>query len=193
MTRAMLLAVALLAGLGGCSLIASAPTGEGQTGEGPTGEAPIVGEAQGPPDDALTMEVVSITDGDTLTLRTDEPTALVGTTDPVPVRLIGIDAPEAYPLLECFGEEATAALAALAPVGTALRVAVDVEARDRYDRLLLYLWTPAGEFLNVRLVADGVATAILVEPNGAHIDELRAAEDEARAAGVGMWGACAGR
>lgn len=152
--------------------------------------SPATGTVPVPPD-AIAMEVVSITDGDTLRLLlAEEPNELVDASWPIAVRLIGIDTPEVHPVLECFGAEAEAELARLAPVGSTLRVAPDEESWDRYDRRLFYLWTAEGEFVNLALVAGGFAEAIRVAPNDRHFELLRGAEQAAASAGLGMWGAC---
>lgn len=132
------------------------------------------------PADAEQMTVVSVHDGDTLDLR--DRTGSVET-----VRVIGIDTPEIYPEYECFGDEATAELERLAPVGSTLRVATDEDPFDDYDRLLLYLWNDDDVFVNLALVDGGFAEAIRVAPNDAYFDDLRAAEDAAAGAGLGMW------
>jgi micrococcal nuclease len=143
------------------------------------------------PADAFAMTVVSVHDGDTLTLQTDSPDGvIVYSSAPVIVRLIGIDAPEVYPEYECYGDEATAELKRLAPVGSTLLIAHDVGLTDRYDRSLFYLWTDDGTFVNLSLVDDGFAEAIKVKPNVAHFDELKDAETAAENADLGMWGAC---
>jgi micrococcal nuclease len=133
------------------------------------------------PEDAESMVVVSIHDGDTMNLRD-------GTGATETVRIIGVDTPEVYPQYECFGDEATDELNRLAPVGSTLRVTVDEDPFDDYDRLLLYLWNDQGVFVNLALVEGGFAEAIRVAPNDAYYDELRAAEDSAAHDGLGMWG-----
>lgn len=152
------------------------------TGRNAVGDPPPPASAGHPvaPPDADPMEVVSITDGDTLRLR--DATGAVEN-----VRLIGIDTPEVYPVLECSGDEAEAELLRLAPIGSTLRVATDVEPFDRYDRLLLYLWNDDDVFVNLALVEGGYAEAIRVGANDAWYDELLAAEREARDADLGMW------
>ena len=59
------------------------------------------------------------------------------------VRLLGIDTPETDEPgkpVQCYGKEASAAhQAELLPAGTAVRLERDVEARDRYGRLLAYV------------------------------------------------------
>ncbi len=126
--------------------------------------------------------VTSITDGDTLRLEVDGAE--------LRVRLTGIDTPEVHPELECFGAEAEQALARLAPVGSRLSFTYDRDPRDRYDRELLYLFTADGTFINLDLVAQGYAEAMLVEPNDRYVDDLRVAEGDAREAGRGLWGEC---
>jgi micrococcal nuclease len=126
--------------------------------------------------------VVSITDGDTMRLVVEG--------RELRVRLTGIDTPEVYPEVECFGPEAEVMLAELAPVGSVLRVEYDIESRDRYDRELLYLYAEDGTFVNLELVARGAAEAVLFEPNDRYWGELRAAEQAARDARLGLWGEC---
>jgi micrococcal nuclease len=126
--------------------------------------------------------VASITDGDTLRLEVDG--------RELRVRLIGIDTPEVYPDAECWGAEATEALARLAPVGSTLVFAYDHDKRDRYDRELMYLYDPEGMFINAALVEQGFAEAILVEPNDRHFDQLRTLERQARDSALGLWSNC---
>ena len=129
-----------------------------------------------------TGTVISITDGDTLRLEVDG--------RELRVRLLGIDTPEIYPDIECFGPEAEAALAALAPPGAELSFAYDRDPRDRFDRELLYLYTAQRTFINYQLVAQGYAEAVLFEPNDRFWSDLRAAEQSARDARLGLWGSC---
>ena len=137
------------------------------------------------PAGALPMQVVSITDGDTLKLRTDETGGPVPAGETITVRLIGIDTPEVHPVYECFGDEAEAELTRLA--GDTVYVTDDRELTDDYGRTLLYLWSVDGAFINLELVEGGFAEAIRVRPNDAFFDDLRAAEDRAVAADRGMW------
>jgi micrococcal nuclease len=110
------------------------------------------------------------------------------------VRLIGIDTPESVAddrPVECFGPEAKDRLAQLLPVGTEVRLERDVEARDRYDRLLAYVFRTSDDLLiNLALVQEGFAEARRFEPNIARQAELDRAEDDAKAAGRGLWPAC---
>jgi micrococcal nuclease len=138
-----------------------------------------------PPGVARVAEVV---DGDTLDVVLDGRRQRL--------RLLGIDTPETvHPTrpTECFGPEASRALASLTPPGTDLRLERDVQLRDRYGRLLAYAWLPDGTFINETLVAGGFATTLHIDPNGAHRIRLATAETAARNAGAGLWSACPAR
>jgi endonuclease YncB( thermonuclease family) len=146
---------------------------------------PTRGRQDGAPGRATVARVI---DGDTVVL------AIGGAEEPA--RLIGIDTPESVAPgrpVECYGPEASARLGDLLPPGTAVDVTRDVEPRDRYDRLLVYLHRTAdGLFVNAAQVADGYAEASDFPPNSAHRTELSRAEHPARTAGLGLWGACGG-
>ena len=96
------------------------------------------------------------------------------------VRLIGIDAPESVKPdspVECFGPEASAALARLLPAAHPWSSSTTMDRLDPYDRILAYVWLhrpPA--LVNVELVRDGFATVATYPPNVAHLAALEAAE-----------------
>src|SRR5262245_13373978 len=131
--------------------------------------------------------VVGTVDGDTLDVD-------VGGGRVERVRLLGIDTPETVDPdrpVECGGPEASALLASLLPPGTAVRLERDAEPRDRYGRLLAYVFRDDGTFVNEAIAAAGAAELLSIAPNAAYEDRLAAAEAQARAAGAGIWGACA--
>lgn len=145
----------------------------------------LSGACSGTPLPSGVARVERVVDGDTV-----EVTLSTGRER---IRLLGIDTPETvHPTkpTECFGPEASARLAELAPVGAELRIERDVELRDRYGRLLAYLWSSDGTFINEALVADGFARTLPIDPNRAHRATLADAESTARQAGVGLWSAC---
>jgi micrococcal nuclease len=160
------LALALVALLGACGL-------------GRDDAAPVA---------AGTATVVRNVDGDTLVVAIDG--------GEEPVRLIGIDTPESVAQdrpVECFGPEAKARLSELLPPGTVVRLERDVEARDRYDRLLAYVIRADDDVLvNELLVAEGFAESVAYPPNTARQGALDRAEAAARAAQRGLWPACGG-
>jgi micrococcal nuclease len=140
-----------------------------------------------PPGDDGRASVVRVVDGDTVEVR-------IGGREET-VRLIGIDTPETVDPrspVECFGEEASDRAKALLPVGTEVRLVADVEPRDRYDRLLAYVYRDDGTFVNLALVEDGYASVLTYPPNVAHASEFTAAAARAREGGRGLWGACGG-
>jgi micrococcal nuclease len=110
------------------------------------------------------------------------------------VRLTGIDTPEVagpYRAEECFGREASRRTTGLLPPGTEIRLTFDVDRRDRYDRLLAYVYRVRdGRFMNASLVGDGYANALTIPPNVRYADRFRRLQREAREAGRGLWGAC---
>lgn len=112
------------------------------------------------------------------------------------VRLLGIDTPERPGSLrpaECHGDEATEATKALLPEGTEVLVTRDIEPRDRFGRLLAYLYrADDGLFVNLVLVEHGHAEVLVIEPNSAHRDLFVQAEARARAQGLGFWATCGG-
>lgn len=132
--------------------------------------------------------VVRHTDGDTMWLRG------IGA-GPVParatkVRLLEVDTPELSGPRSCYGRQAASRTAELVPVGARVRVQADREPRDRYGRLLLYVWTSTGVSLEQALLQEGYARALLVRPNDRHIVLFRVAEAQARQARRGLWGHC---
>lgn len=149
------------------------------------GEGPSAGRAA----EAGRAHVVRVVDGDTIVVR------LAGAGEAEEkVRLIGIDTPEtADPraTVECFGQDASRRTAALLPPGTAVRLVRDVEARDRYSRLLAYVYRASdGLFVNLALVAEGYAAVATYPPNVAHVEEFAAAARRAQEGGRGLWGRC---
>ena len=104
------------------------------------------------------------------------------------VRLIGIDTPEVYGgRVECFGPEASAFARSVLRPGTRVRYRVGVEPRDRYGRLLAYVWLRDGRLLNALLAERGYATALTIPPNDEMAPRFRAAERRARGRRLGMW------
>jgi len=104
------------------------------------------------------------------------------------VRLIGLNAPELHEISPCGRRWALAAKAALMQMvqGQTVRLVFDQVAEDRYQRWLA--WAYVGErFLNVELVAQGLARYSNPGRNTAYRALVQAAEAAARQSGVGMW------
>lgn len=130
--------------------------------------------------------VVDIVDGDTLDIRID------GRVERV--RLIGIDTPETKKTgspVECFGPEATGRLSQLLPPGTEITVERDIEPRDDYGRLLLYVFRfDDGLFVNGDLLRQGFARPLDIAPNSTYAREFRRLAGLAESGKIGLWKAC---
>jgi micrococcal nuclease len=130
--------------------------------------------------------VTRVVDGDTVHAR-------VGGRDET-IRYIGLDTPETVKPntpVQCFGKAASAANRRLVD-GQRVRLRLDAEPRDRYGRLLAYVYRRRdGLFVNAALVRDGFATILTIPPNVSHAGDLRGLERRARARRRGLWGACA--
>jgi micrococcal nuclease len=125
----------------------------------------------------VAARVTKHTDGDTLWLSG------IGK-----VRLIGVDTPEVYGGVECYGREASAFVRRLLPLGAPVRYSLDLEERDRYGRALAYVYTGNGRFLNLMLVRRGYAQPLTIPPNDRFASRFVAAARRARARGIGLWG-----
>jgi micrococcal nuclease len=131
------------------------------------------------PPPALSGRVVRVVDGDTIRVRLES-----GRVERV--RYIGIDTPEAG---ACFEPPAHAFNARL--VGAReVRLVRDVDERDRYGRLLAYVYS-GGTFVNAELVRRGYAEPLVVPPNVRYAGRFAALAGAARRAHRGLWGACA--
>lgn len=132
--------------------------------------------------------VTRVVDGDTVVIRIN------GTDEKV--RLIGVDTPETKDPrkpVQCFGEEASAFTTSVLSPGTRVRLERDVEERDRYDRILAYVYRLDDDlFVNRELVAKGYAVPLTIAPNVTYAEEFTALSAAARDSGLGLWGACGG-
>lgn len=107
-------------------------------------------------------------------------------------RLIGVDTPEVYGGVECFGREASAYAKRLLPAGTPVRYRLGTEPRDRYGRALVHLFLRDGRHVNELLVRNGYAQPLTIPPNVEYADRFVALARAARRAGRGLWAACKG-
>jgi len=131
-----------------------------------------------------TGTVVEVVDGDTLKVE------LGGALEKI--RLIGVDTPETvHPQkpVEFFGKEAAAFTRRMA-LNRVVRLEEDPEGdtRDKYGRLLRYVFLPDGKLLNAEIIAQGYGHAYTRFPFS-RMEEFRALEREAREATRGLWGA----
>jgi endonuclease YncB( thermonuclease family) len=108
------------------------------------------------------------------------------------VRLIGVDTPELYGQVECYGRRASAFVARLLPIGAPVSFRLGVDRRDRYGRALAYVYLRDGRLLNMVLVRRGYARPLTIPPNDELAPRFVAAARRARERGLGLWrpGAC---
>ena len=164
----------------------------------PAGEVSGTGDPSTPspsgipsrPPESFSLTVDHVFDGDTIEARVQTPNEVVTTTDPIRIRLTGIDTPEGTPNPECWADEARAHLRELLPEASTVWAAPDRDTWDDYQRRLFYLWTDDGRFINHELVSAGDAVVLSIQPNVAHAELLAAAETSAQASEAGQWGAC---
>jgi len=121
------------------------------------------------------VKVIRVIDGDTIEVAGGER-----------VRYIGIDTPEVYPEAEYYGMEAWAANRELVE-GKMVTLERDVSNRDRYGRLLRYVYVD-GVFVNAELVRLGYARANQYPPDTKYTKLLEQLEEEAKEADRGLWG-----
>ena len=135
--------------------------------------------------DASEGRVVRVVDGDTI--------RVVHEGREEPVRLIGVDTPESVKPgspVECFGK-AAAAFTRRELDGRRVRLVPDVEERDRYGRLLAYVFRVAdGRFHNQALIAEGYAKPLTIRPNVRYEGRFRRLARGARREDRGLWRAC---
>lgn len=109
------------------------------------------------------------------------------------VRLIGVDTPETHDPrkpVQCFGQAAsdfTKKLIGNRPV----RLESDDQSqnRDRYNRLLRYVYLPDGKLVQAEIIREGYGFAYLSFPfsKSAYFAQL---QTEAREQGRGLWARC---
>ena len=129
--------------------------------------------------------VVEFTDGDTITVNMD------GTKEKV--RFIGVDTPETHDprkAVQCFGLAAATFTKTI--LGTnKVRLEADPQNtnRDRYSRLLRYVYLPDGRLVNAEIIKQGYGFAYTSFPFE-KLEEFKNYQTEAQAKKLGLWGSC---
>ena len=139
---------------------------------------------QATPGQSFYSEAAWVIDGDTIALK-----------DGRRVRYIGVDTPEkprGNYSGECFWQESTQANKNWV-MGRTVRLEPGEDPRDRYGRLLAYVWiTENGQekMVNELLLSGGFATPMAIAPNTQFQDRFEQMALDARAGGAGGWGQC---
>lgn len=139
----------------------------------------------------IAATVVRIVDGDTAVFKLEG-----GAQEKV--RFIGVDTPESTTRIEPYGKAASAYTARRLKLGSKVYLEKDVEPRDRYGRLLAYIWLKPptaineseirAKLFNAQLAIDGYAQQMTIPPNVKYATYFGTFADEARFEGKGLWG-----
>jgi micrococcal nuclease len=148
-------------------------------------------------ENTTSCRVTKVIDGDTLYCSQ-------GFGRELKIRLIGIDAPESKRNSKAYrdaertgtsveslvelGEKSRDFVRSRVPVGTEVRLDVDVQVKDKYGRTLAYVYLPDGTMLNELVVREGYAQVMTVPPNVRHKELLLKAQKNASKSGTGFWG-----
>lgn len=135
--------------------------------------------------------VQRVVDGDTLKLSGGQR-----------VRLIGVDTPEVHysdklvrdarksrkdiKAIQSLGRKASEFTNNLC-MGKKVRLEFDVEKRDRYKRLLAYVYLEDGTFVNARILEEGFGQVMTIPPNVKYSEYFLKLQREARARNKGLW------
>lgn len=129
--------------------------------------------------------VAQFEDGDTVTVD------MAGQEERV--RFIGVDTPETKDPrkpVQCFGKAASDFTKQL--IGSN-HVKLEADPtntnRDRYNRLLRYVYLPDGRLVNLEIIKQGYGFAYVSFPFE-KMEQFRAAQTEAREANRGLWADC---
>lgn len=132
-----------------------------------------------------TYDIVTFNDGDTITVDME------GREERI--RMIGVDTPETQDprkAVQCFGKAAsqfTKDLIGNQPV----RLEADATSgnRDRYNRLLRYVYLPDGRLVQAEIIKAGYGFAYTSFPFD-KLEDFRQYQKDAREANRGLWSSC---
>lgn len=157
----------------------------------PAGKAGLPRQNAVSPREKAFIYVTKAIDGDTIKLSTGEH-----------VRLIGIDTPESryntklqrdvsrgrkdVKAILKMGKEASNFTRQLVE-GRYVRLEYDVQKRDKYGRLLAYVYLEDGTFVNARIAEEGYAQTMTIPPNVKYADLFLKLQEAARKSGKGLW------
>jgi len=120
------------------------------------------------------------------------------------VRLIGIDTPESrrndraklqaerskrdVATIVQMGKKAKEVLKEILPKGTELRIEYDVQKRDKYGRLLAYVYKTDNTMINEEMLRQGYAQLLTIPPNVRYVERFRKVLTKSQKEGRGFWG-----
>jgi len=134
----------------------------------------------------LRAKVVRHIDGDTVELEFENPVPPIEKKEKI--RMIGVDTPETvHPKkeVEFFGAEASN-FTKKNLLGETVFIALDRDTRDKYGRLLAYIYLKDGDCFNAKLIRKGMAHCYTRFPYQ-FMEEFRLYEKTARERKKGLW------
>lgn len=138
----------------------------------------------GPPPSG-TYRVIKFDDGDTISVDMN------GNTEKI--RLIGVDTPETHDprkVVQCFGQAASEFTKQLVNTQSVRLEADSLSSnRDRYGRLLRYVYLPDGKLVNAEIIKEGFGFAYISFPF-TKSDEFSNYQAQARSHNLGLWSTC---
>jgi len=142
-----------------------------------------------------TATVVKVIDGDTI--------KIVYQQEKQSVRLIGIDTPESRAnkkankdamrsgqdvnTITAMGKQATSYAKSMVHPGDTISIEFDVQKRDKYGRLLGYVYLSDGRMLNEEIIRGGYASTMTIPPNVKYQTRFLNAYRDARENRRGLW------
>lgn len=106
------------------------------------------------------------------------------------IRLLLVDTPETVKPNtpdQPFGKKASSYMKQTLIKDTVIEIEKGIDKRDKYDRLLAYVWLD-GKNINKELLKKGLArVAYVYEPNTKYLDEFKKAEQQAKENKKGIW------
>jgi micrococcal nuclease len=140
--------------------------------------------------------VIRVVDGDTIKVEIKSVKESV--------RLIGIDTPEStankkarndavrgrqsIESITSMSKESASFVKTFVHKSDTIAIEPDVQPRDKYGRLLAYVYLANGELLNEEIIKAGYASPMTIPPNVRYQDRFLKAYREAREKGKGLWG-----
>lgn len=126
---------------------------------------------------------IRVVDGDTLIAEIDGKEEYV--------RLLLVDTPETkHPTkdVQPFGEEASQLMKDTFVKYETIGLEFGTEKRDKYDRILAYLYNANGVMFNELLLEEGLArVAFVYPPNDKYVDDFYEMEEKAKNENRGIW------
>lgn len=139
--------------------------------------------------------VAYVVDGDTIAVQIER--------ELEKIRLIGIDTPESrrnersklqserskrdVATIINMGKQAKEVLKSILAKGDEVRIEYDVQKRDKYGRLLAYVYTADNLMINEEMIRRGYAQLLTIPPNVRYVERFKKALNKAQREQKGLW------